>query len=254
MLDMPAGQGLSMAAQNLLLTALPSEVRERLAKRWQIVDLKRSDVLHRPGQEIEHVYFPLDCLISITVTMNQARTVEAGIVGSREMVGLNAFMGGRETNQTEYVCQSPGTAIRVAAEPFLVEFNSVKDVRDVMLRFTQAYIAQLSQNVACNRAHSIEQRLARWMLECRDRLKTDDLSMTHEFISEMLGVRRAGISESMAALQRRNLIMSSRGTLRVTDGAGLEAASFECFRVILEEYDRLLGPAIKRWGGAVSMP
>jgi CRP-like cAMP-binding protein len=243
-----------MAPQNLLLTALPLDVRERLARRWRIVALKRSDILHRPGEEIENVFFPLDCLISITVTMDQARTVEAGIVGSREMVGLNAFMGGRETNQTQYVCQSPGTAVRVAAGAFLDEFNAVREVRDVMLRFTQAYIAQLSQNVACNRLHTIEQRMARWMLECRERLKTDDLSMTHEFISEMLGVRRAGISEAAATLQQRDLIMSSRGTLRVTNAEGLGAASCECFRVILNEYDRLLGPAIQSSGGPVSMP
>ena len=243
-----------MAPQNLLLTALPLEVRERIAKRCHTVALKSGEILHRPGQEIENLYFPLDCLISITVTMGEARTAEAGIVGSREMVGLNAFMGGRETNQTEYVCQSPGTAVRVAAEPFLDEFNTNKDVRDVMLKFTQAYIAQLSQNVACNRLHSIEQRLARWMLECRDRLKTDDLSMTHEFIAQMLGVRRAGITETAATLQQRNLINSGRGCLRVIDGVGLQAASCECFRVILEEYDRLLGPAIKQHGNSISMP
>jgi CRP-like cAMP-binding protein len=243
-----------MEPQNKLLGALPTDVHERLSKRWQIIHLKRGDILHRPGQNIEYVYFPLDCLISITVTMNEARTAEAGIVGSREMVGLNAFMGGRETNQTEYICQSPGTAVKVAAGPFLDEFNSDKDVRDVMLKFTQAYIAQLSQNVACNRLHSIEQRLARWMLECRDRLKTDDLSMTHEFISQMLGVRRAGITEVAGTLQNRKLIESTRGTLRVVDSDGLAAASCECFGVILDEYDRLLGPAIKRHGNSISMP
>jgi CRP-like cAMP-binding protein len=180
--------------------------------------------------------------------------VEAGIVGSREMAGLNAFMGGRQTNQTEYVCQSPGTAVRIAAEPFLDEFDSDKDVRDVMLKFMQAYIAQLSQNVACNRLHSIEQRLARWMLECRDRLKTDDISMTHEFIAEMLGVRRAGISEASALLQQQKLIMSNRGALRVIDSTGLKVASCECFQVILDEYDRLLGPTIEWIGDSVSVP
>jgi CRP-like cAMP-binding protein len=243
-----------MAPQNLLLTALPREVRERLTKRCQTVALKSGEILHRPWQKIENLHFPLDCLISVTVTMGEARTAEAGVVGSREMVGLNAFMGGRETNQTEYVCQSPGTAVRVAAEPFLDEFNTNKEVRDVMLRFTQAYIAQLSQNVACNRLHSIEQRLARWMLECRDRLKTDDLSMTHEFIAQMLGVRRAGITETAATLQQRNLLKSGRGSLQVIDAVGLEAASCECFRVILEEYDRLLGPAIKQHADSKSMP
>jgi CRP-like cAMP-binding protein len=243
-----------MYSKNLLLVALPGEVRERLAKHWRKVDLKHGEVLHRPGQEIEDIYFPLDCLISITVTMNEARTAEAGIVGSREMAGLNAFMGGRQTNQTEYVCQSPGAAIKIDAKPFLDEFNSDLRVRDVMLKFTQAYIAQLSQNVACNRLHSLEQRLARWLLECRDRLQTDDLSMTHEFVAQMLGVRRAGVTETARALEERNLVSCTRGSLHILDGLGLETAACECFRVIRDEYDRLLGPAIARYGGSVTTP
>jgi CRP-like cAMP-binding protein len=238
-----------MAAQNLLLAALPAEVFERLKRHMRTVDLKHGAVLHRPGQPIIDVYFPLDCLISVTVTMTEARTAEAGIVGSREMVGVNAFMGGRETNQTEYVCQSPGTAVRMVAEPLLKEFDEVKAVRDVMLRYTQAYIAQLSQNVACNRLHVTEQRLARWILECRDRLGTDDVSMTHEFIGQMLGVRRAGVTEAAGALQERGLIEYGRKKLRVADAPGLEAASCECFRVIQEEYDRLLGVTRGRSGG-----
>ncbi len=240
-----------MYSKNLLLVALPGEVRERLAKHWRRVDLKHGEVLHRPGQDIDHIYFPLDCLISITVTMNEARTAEAGIVGSREMAGLNAFMGGSQTNQTEYVCQSPGAAIMIGAKPFLDEFNSDVRVRDVMLKFTQAYIAQLSQNVACNRLHAIEQRLARWLLECRDRLQTDDLSMTHEFVAQMLGVRRAGVTETAAALQERNLVKCSRASLHILDGPGLEQAACECFRVIRDEYDRLLGPAIARYSGSI---
>jgi CRP-like cAMP-binding protein len=235
-----------MGAQNLLLAALPEEVLRRLDRHRRTVDLKNGDVLHRPGEAIRDVYFPLDCLISVTVTMAEARTAEAGIVGSREMVGVNAFMGGWETNQTEYICQSPGQAVRVDAEPFLSEFDRVKAVRDVMLRYTQAYIAQLSQNVACNRLHAIEQRLARWMLECRDRLKSDDLGMTHEFISEMLGVRRAGITETAAKLAALGVIEHGRKMLRVVDASGLEGVSCECFRVIRDEYDRLLGPMVRQ--------
>jgi CRP-like cAMP-binding protein len=233
-----------MKPQNLLLAALPNDVRERLKFNSRIVDLKEGDVLHRPGQEILDVFFPLDCLISVTVTMDEARTAEAGIVGSREMVGVNAFMGGRETTQTKYVCQAAGTAIRMEAGPLLDEFDKVKAVRDVMLRYTQAYIAQLSQNVACNRLHTIKQRMARWILECRDRLKADDLTPTHEFISQMLGVRRAGITETAAELQQLGLIESGRKRLRIVDRAGLEKESCECFRVILGEYDRLLGPKL----------
>jgi CRP-like cAMP-binding protein len=242
-----------MRFQNLLLTALPAKVRDRLGRDARTIDLKQGEILHRPGQAISHVYFPLGCLISVTVTMTKAKaqTVEAGIVGSREMVGLNAFMGGRETNQTEYICQVPGTVVRIEAKPFLREFDRVKSVRDVMLRYTQAYIAQLSQNVACNRLHSIEQRLARWMLECRDRLRSDDLSLTHEFIAQMLGVRRAGVTETAAKLEDHKLIEYGRKKLRITDAPGLERVSCECFRVIREEYDRLLGPKTTagKWPG-----
>ena len=229
----------------MLLAALPREVRERLGKHMRTVNLTHGQILHRPNQSIRTVYFPLDCLISITVTMGEGRTVEAGAVGSREMVGLNAFMGGRETNQTEYVTQVAGTAIQMPAEPLLDEFDAVKSVRDVMLRFTQAYIAQLSQNVACNRVHTIEQRLARWLLEVRDRLGRDDLGLSHEFVAQMLGVRRAGISETAALLQSRGVIEYGRKNLRITDSPGLEEVSCECFRVLRDEYDRLLGPMIK---------
>ncbi len=235
-----------MDSQNLLLAALPVDVQARLRPQLRTKNLKTGEVLHRPGQTIRHLYFPLDCLISVTVTMSEARTAEAGIVGSREMVGINAFMGGRETNQTEYICQSPGSTIRLDAEFLLAEFDRIKAVRDVLLRYTQAYIAQLSQNVACNRLHSIEQRLARWMLECRDRLHRDDLGVSHEFISQMLGVRRSGITETAAKLQRRKLIEFGRKKSRIIDPSGLEAVSCECFRVIREEYDRLLGPRVKR--------
>jgi CRP-like cAMP-binding protein len=227
--------------QNKLLAALSNEVRYRLQPHSRTLTLKEGDILHRPGQEIRDVYFPLDCLISVTVTMAEARTAEAGIVGSREMVGVNAFMGGRETTQTQYVCQAAGTTVRIEAKPFLDEFDQVKAVRDVMLRYTQAYIAQLSQNVACNRLHTIQQRMARWILECRDRLQADDLTPTHEFIAQMLGGRRAGITETAAELQRRGLIEHGRKRLRVIDPSGLEKESCECFRVILDEYNRLLG-------------
>jgi CRP-like cAMP-binding protein len=234
-----------MKSKNLLLAALPGSVRKRIDERGRTVELAVGEILHRPGREIRHVYFPLDSLISVTVTMSEGRTSEAGIVGSREMVGVNAFMGGRETNQTEYICQSAGSAVKIEAALLLEEFDRNKDVRDVLLRYTQAYIAQLSQNVACNRIHTIEQRMARWLLECRDRLQTDDMRLPHEFIAQMLGVRRAGVSETAAKLQDRGCISYGRKRIHVLDVSVLEAVSCECFRVIREEYDRLLGARLK---------
>jgi CRP-like cAMP-binding protein len=231
-----------MRPPNLLLAALPADVRDRLGRHTRTVDLPHGEVLQRPDQAIETVYFPLDCLISVTVTMLDGRTVEAGAVGSREMVGVNAFMGGRETTQTEYVTQVPGAAVRLPAQPLLDEFDRVKAVRDVLLRYTQAYIAQLSQNVACNRAHTIEQRLARWLLEVRDRVHADDAGISHEFLSQMLGVRRAGVTDVLGALAGRGLVELGRKSIRVADAGGLERVSCECFRVLRDEYDRLLGP------------
>lgn len=230
-----------MPTRNLLLQVMPRDARERLSRHQQTVDLSYHQVLHRPGQKIEDVYFPLDCLISITVTMTDGDTTEAGAVGSREMVGLNAFMGGSETNQTEYVCQVPGTAVRMPAEPLLDEFNQNKSLRDVMLRYTQAYIAQLSQNVACNRRHELNQRLARWLLETRDRMHTDNLNLSHEFVSQMLGVRRSGVSEALGVLQENGVIDTARKSIRVVDVSKLQSRSCECFAVLQDEYNRLLG-------------
>jgi CRP-like cAMP-binding protein len=234
-----------MEPGNLLLAALPRGASDRLRRHMTTVDLPHGEILHRPNQPIKVVYFPLDCLISVVITMREGRTTEAGAVGSREMVGLNAFMGGRETNQTQYVCKVAGRAVRLAAKPLRDEFNRVEAVRDVMLRFTQAYIGHLSQNVACNRLHELEQRVPRWLLECRDRLRTDDLPITHEFIAQLLGATRPGVTQIVGALRERGVIAHTRSKVRVVDRAGLERVSCECYRVTLDEYDRLLKPLIR---------
>jgi CRP-like cAMP-binding protein len=230
-----------VANANRLLWSFPPEIRDRLLHRMQTVRLEQHEVLQRPNTLIEYVYFPLDCLISITVTMRNGDTSDAGLVGSREMVGINAFMGGAESTQTTYVAQVPGAAIRIAAEPLVQEFNRSQPLRDVLLRYTQAYLAQLSQNVACNRQHRIEERLARWLLESRDRLQSDELELTHELLSQMLGVRRAGVSESLAALADQGLLHPGRGTVSILDQERLQGASCECYEVLRDEYDRLLG-------------
>jgi CRP-like cAMP-binding protein len=150
-------------------------------------------------------------------------------------------MGGRETTQTEYVVQIPGDAIRLPASVLLKLFDRHKGTRDVMLKYTQAMLAQLTQNAACNALHTIPQRYARWMLEARDRIRSDELRLTHEFISEMLGVRRAGISAVSAQYERAGAVRNQRGRTWITDGAQLEAAACECYKDLSIEYDRLLG-------------
>ena len=234
---------------NRLLAALPQEAYDRIASQLQRVDLPRAKVLHTPGENIRDLYFPLTCLISITVTMRDGGTAEAGAIGSREVVGVNAFMGGRETTQTEYIVQVPGEAIRVPAQPLLEEFDAHKQTRDVFLKYTQALIAHISQNAACNRLHTIEQRYARWLLEVRDRIRSDDVKLTHEFMSQMLGVRRAGVTEASMLFERRGLLKQRRGMIRIIDPSRLRELSCECFSVVRDEYDRLLGDS---WGKGAS--
>ncbi|MEW5857827.1 MAG: Crp/Fnr family transcriptional regulator [Cyanobacteriota bacterium] len=230
-----------MVTENRLLSALPREVHEKLAPNLKQVSLEQGTILHHPGQPIKTLYFPIDCLLSITITMNDGSTAEAGMVGNREVIGVNAFMGGRETTQTEYIVQMAGSAIKVDAQPLLEEFDCNKGLRDVLLRYTQALIAQLSQTTGCNSLHVLDQRLARWLLEAQDRINSDDLRLTQEFLGHMLGVRRAGVTQAAQKLQENGLIRYHRGHVQILDQQRLEAASCECFRVLREEYDRLLG-------------
>jgi CRP-like cAMP-binding protein len=209
----------------------------------EIVRLERNQVLHRPGEEIVALYFPIDCLISITVTSCEGKTAEAGAVGRREVVGINAFMGGHETTQTQYITQIEGTAVRIPADPLKREFDSSKPVRDVLLRYTQVMIAHLSQNVACNRLHTLEQRFARWLLEIHDRIQSDAFHLTHEFMAEMLGVRRSGVTEALNRFEEARLIVKQRDTTRLLNVKSLAQVSCGCYAVVCSEYERLLGPA-----------
>jgi len=229
-----------MIPENILLNRLPREVYSRIEPDLKLVSLSRGEVIHAPGEPIRQLYFPISCMISVTVRMGDGRTVEAGAIGRREVVGINAFMGGRETTQTEYIVQLPGDALKIAAGPLQTEFNRNTGMREVMLKYTQAFIAQISQNVACNRLHDMDQRYARWLLEVRERTQEDTFPLTQEFISEMLGVRRAGVTEAARKLKSEGLIEYSRGHIKINSVQLLEAASCECYRLLKEEYDRLL--------------
>ncbi len=230
-----------MATENRLLAVMSRELYEKLAPNLKRVSLEQGTILHHPGETIEALYLPIDCLLSITITMNDGSTAEAGMVGNREVIGINAFMGGSETTQTQYIVQMAGSAIKVDAQLLLEEFDRNKELRDVLLRYTQALIAQISQTTGCNSLHNLDQRLARWMLEVQDRVNSDELKLTHEFISHMLGVRRAGVTQAAQKLQESGLIRYQRGNVKILNQRGLEASSCECFRVLREEYDRLLG-------------
>jgi CRP-like cAMP-binding protein len=227
--------------ENHLLISFPDDAYARVAPDLRYVTLRRGKILHRPGEEIRDLYFPLDAMISVTVTMRDGRTAETGIVGRREVVGINAFMGGRETTQTEYVVQVEGGGVWVPAQPLREEFDRNVELRATLLTYTQAMFAQVTQNAACNALHRLEQRFARWLLEVRDRSGSDDLRLTHEFMSEMLGVRRAGITQLANQFGARGLIEPGRAQIRIIDSAALEAVTCECYVVLRDEYDRLLG-------------
>ena len=235
-----------MATGNCLLDALSPELYEKLAPNLKRVSLKQGEILHHPGETIEDLYFPIDCALSITITMRDGSTAEAGLIGRREVLGINAIMGGRETTQTEYIVQIAGSAIQINARILLEEFNRNNELRDVLLRFTQAMIAQISQTTACNSLHTLEQRLPRWLLEAQDRVNSDEIRLTQEFLSHMLGVRRAGVTQTAQKFQQKGLIQYRRGHVQILDQGGLKEAACECFGTVREEYDRLLG--IKQQG------
>lgn len=223
------------------MDALPRDVFARLEPLCETLALQSKHVLHKAGDVIRDLYFPIDCMISITVTMRSGKTAETGVIGNREVAGINAFMGGRETTQTEYEIQIPGTAVRIPARELKEEFDHNREVRDLLLKYTQAMVAQISQNTACNRLHSAEQRYARWLLEVRDRIQSDELQLTQEFAGDMLGVRRASVNKVSRQLEKQKLIARRRGLTDIIDGKRLEAVSCECYEVVREEYDRLLG-------------
>jgi CRP-like cAMP-binding protein len=230
-----------MTTENRLFAIMSRDLYEKLAPNMKRVSLERGKMLHQPGDTIRDLYFPIDCLLSITITMSDGTTAETGVVGNREVIGVNAFMGGRETTQTTYIVQMAGSAVKADARMLRDEFDRNKDLREVLLRYTQALIAQLSQTTACNSLHRLEQRLARWLLEAQDRVESNELELTQEFISDMLGVRRAGVTQAAQKLQESGLIHYKRGYIQILDQQGLEAASCECFRTVRDEYDRLLG-------------
>src|SRR5919199_781392 len=230
-----------MTIENQLLASLSRETCEKLAPYLKRVSLKQGDRLHEPDEIIKELYFPIDCLLSITITMSDGSTIETGLVGNREVLGINAVMGSSETSQTEYSVQIAGSAMKIDARVLWEEFERNKELRNVLLRSTQALIAQISQTTACNSLHVLEQRLPRWLLEAQDRVNLNDLKLTQEFLSDMLGVRRAGVTQAAQKLQENGLIEYRRGLVQILDKGRLEEAACECFGTVREEYDRLLG-------------
>lgn len=225
--------------RNLLLKGLPAEVQERLFPDLQRIELPLGKVLYESGDKLDYVYFPVDSIVSLLYVMEDGASAEISVVGNEGIIGIAVFMGGDSTPSRALV-QSAGYAYSLPAGRLKREFNQDPTMRLLMLRYTQALITQMAQTAVCNRHHTIDQQLCRWLLLSMDRLPTNQLTMTQELIANMLGVRREGVTESAGKLQKQGVIEYNRGHITVLDRPGLENLSCECYAVVKRETDRLL--------------
>lgn len=230
------------ALRNQILAALPSAEWDRWVPDLQAVDLALGQVLYEAGVTMDYVYFPTTAIVSLLYVMEDGASAEIAVVGHEGIVGVSLFMGGGST-PSRAVVQSAGKGYRLGTVYMKREFDRAGPGLHVLLRYTQALITQMSQTAVCNRHHSLDQQLCRWLLLSLDRLGGDELEMTQELIANMLGVRREGVTEAAQKLQRAGLIKYARGHITVLDRPGVELRSCECYAVVKREYDRLL-PAI----------
>jgi len=225
--------------RNLLLAALPRDESQRWLPLMEAVNMPLGAVLYEPGVTLTHVYFPTTAIVSLLYVMENGGSAEIAVVGNEGIVGISLFMGG-ESTPSRAVVQSAGTGVRLKAEIMKNEFYRAGPVLHLLLRYTQALITQMSQTAVCNRHHTLDQQLCRWLLLSLDRLQGNELVMTQELIANMLGVRREGVTEGALKLQQAGLIRYARGHITVIDRPGLEKRSCECYLVVKKEYDRLL--------------
>jgi len=225
--------------QNHLLDALPAADYERIAPHLELIPMKLGDVLYEPGARLRHVYFPTTSIVSLLYVMENGASAEIAIVGNEGILGISLFMGG-ETTPSRAVVQSAGHGFRLKAQLLKDEFGRFGPMLHLLLRYTQALITQMAQTAVCNRHHSVDQQLCRWLLLSLDRLASSELAMTQELIANMLGVRREGVTEAAGKLQEAGLIRYRRGRISVLDRPGVEARACECYQVVKTEFDRLL--------------
>jgi CRP-like cAMP-binding protein len=224
---------------NRLLAVLPGAELERWLPELEWVKLSLGQVLYEPGSTLHHVYFPTTAIVSLLYVMENGASAEIAVVGHEGIVGISLFMGG-ESTPSRAVVQSAGEGFRLKAQMMKDEFNRAGPVLHLLLRYTQALITQMAQTAVCNRHHSLDQQLCRWLLLSLDRLSGSELAMTQELIANMLGVRREGVTEAALKLQEAGLIRYARGRISVLDRPGLEKRTCECYAVVKAEYDRLL--------------
>lgn len=224
---------------NFLLAALPDAEWQRWRHFLEKVEMPLGQVLYEAGATLTHVYFPTTSIVSLLYVMENGASAEIAVVGNEGLVGVSLFMGG-ESTPSRAVVQSAGNGLRLKAQLMNDEFNRAGPVLHLLLRYTQALITQMAQTAACNRHHTLDQQLCRWLLLSLDRLRANELAMTQELIANMLGVRREGVTEAALKLQHAGLISYARGRITVLDRAGLEQRTCECYAVVKREYDRLL--------------
>lgn len=229
--------------QNRLLAALPDTAWARWGPLLEPIDLPLGKVLYESGCKLGHVYFPITAIVSLLYVLEDGASAEIAVVGKEGLVGVSLFMGG-DTTPSRAVVQSAGLGFRLRADLLMQEFNRAGPVLHLLLRYTQALITQMAQTAVCNRHHSLDQQLCRWLLLSLDRLESNELLMTQELIANMLGVRREGVTEAAGHLQQDGLIRYQRGRITVLDRSGLEHRTCECYAVVKSEYDRLLPPTL----------
>lgn len=237
---MAASLRLNEPLQNRLLAALPAAEYQRLIPNLDLVSFRLGQVLYEFAGQLDFVYFPTTAIVSLLYTMENGSSAEMGLTGNEGVVGIALFMGGG-TMPNRAVVLSAGEALRMKANVLQKEFARGGDFQRSLLRYTQALITQISQTAVCNRLHSVEEQLCRWLLLSHDRVKADELMMTQELIGDMLGVRREGVTVAAGRLQDEGAISYVRGRITILDRTKLESTVCECYRVVKDEFDRLLG-------------
>ena len=234
-----AGSNAADPRGNHLLASLANDEWQRWHPLLEHVEMPLGDVIYESGKTLGHVYFPTTSIVSLLYVLENGASAEIAVVGNEGLVGVSLFMGGSST-PSRAVVQSAGHGFRLKAKDMKIEFDRGGPVLHLLLRYTQALITQMSQTAVCNRHHTLDQQLCRWLLMSLDRLKSSELVMTQELIANMLGVRREGVTDSATKLQNAGLIKYSRGRITVLDRPGLEERTCECYAVVKNEYDRLL--------------
>ena len=222
---------------NRVLASLPAKSYQRLRAQLEPVILTFGQILYEPGETIRQVYFPIDCLISLLTAVDKRRTLEVGMVGNEGMAGMPIVLG-IDVSGVRALVQGGGHALCVSSTRFRTEFERNQPLQQALFRYTHALMAQISQTAACNRFHTAEARLARWLLMTRERVGSDEFPLTHEFLAHMLGLRREGVTEAASTLKRRKLISYSRGKIQILDVRGLKASTCSCYQIVNTAYQQ----------------